>query len=220
MIEYNPEFAPHDTDAAPFRADDRRFRWVENPSDGLRFVGKAHELRGSGDGNLPYFDRSLVDHHGWYMDSHQDNTVWGEVYQLPSRKGEPVYVPAMSTRDDEQYNNHGAILDFHSTTADLISAIRSADQMAERFAEEEREYQARDSAKCRIADNLESIATAYADFKALCKEVRANCDAVKELTHIRQLIHAEFRRVKRGIAKLRRENAKLADNFWSIVPEF
>lgn len=220
-ISFNPEFTPHDATEQPrYRVDDRRFRWVERPSDGLRFVGKVHEIRMDGSGNLPYFDRSLIDHTGWFMDAFQDNTAWGEVYQLPARDGKNIYVPAISTKEDEKYNNHGAILDFHSTTDDIKDAIRWADSMAERYAEDEREYQARESARLRIEENTKEIKTAYAEFRALCREIRENCDAVKGLTEVRKLIRAEYRRVKAEVRKLRKENAKLTDNFWSINPEY
>ena len=219
-ITFNPEWTPNAEPGVRFRPDDRRFRWVEHPSAGLRFVGKAHEIRSDGDGNRPYIARALVDHNGWYTDSLQDELAWGEVYQLPARNGESVYVPAIRTSNDDRDGNDGAVLDFHATTSDLKDAIRWADSMAERFAEDEREYQVRESAKMRIEENTDAIKQAYTDFKNLCREIRANCDAVKGLEHVRKLIHAEYRRVKRTVAKMRKENAKLTDNFWAIDPNY
>lgn len=211
-VSYNSEYSPTDN---PRNSD--RYRWVEHPSDGLRFVGKADEVRGSGDGNLPYFDRSLVDHNGWYMNSFQDELAWGEVYQLPSRNGESLYVPAICTSNDDRDGNDGAILDFHSITGDLKEAIRWSDSMAESYAGHEREYQARESAKSRIEEINEEIKTAYADFKGLAKELRANCDKLTGMDRLRAMIKAEYRRMRRELHGLRVEKSKLEDNYWYVT---
>jgi protein-L-isoaspartate O-methyltransferase len=128
-ILYNPEWKPE-------KHSGQRYRFVEHPHDGLRFVGDVQDIRMPGSGNLPYIDRAMVDHNGWYVDNYQDETVCGRVYQLPARGGKWQYVPAIS----DPWND-GAILDFHSVTDDIKDAIRWADSMAETYAEDEREYQ-------------------------------------------------------------------------------
>jgi hypothetical protein len=208
-VLFNPEWTPenHGRD---------RYRWVENASKGLRFVGKVHEVRGNGEGNVPYFDRSLVNHTGWFVDNYQSGTVSGEVYQLPARNGESLYIPAVGDPD----NDDCAVLDFHSITSDLKDAIRWADSMAERYAEDEREGSAKDQAEQRIAEIEETITAKYAAFKALAIEVRGNCDMITGLENVKRLIRAEYRRVKASIRKLRVERAKLQDNFWAIDPNY
>lgn len=198
-IVYNPEWRPDYNKSA-------NYRWVENASDGLRFVGEAHKIRGSGNGNLPYFDRALVDHTGWFIDHFQDQTVCGVVYQLPaSRKGESRYLPGVS----DAYNDDCAVIDFHSVTDDLTDAIRWADSMAEHYAEAEREYQEKQAREDRAEEIAEEIKTEFADFKLLCREIRANCDKVTGLVEVRKLIHREYRRVRSNVRKLRRELAEV-----------
>ncbi len=206
-IMFNQEFTSEHTGKD-------RYRWVEHPSSGLRFVGKAHEIRGSGDGNMPYFDRSLVEHNGWYTDNYQNETVWGEVYQLPARDGKSIYVPSVSDP-----NNDGACIDFRAGTEDLTDAIRWSDSMAEKWAEEEREYQAKDAAETRKEEIKAEITQLYADFKALARETRANCKELTGMPAVIQLIREEYRRVKCEVRSLRKECKKLDDNYWDAVPQ-
>ena len=121
-ITFNPEWTPeHSRD---------RYRWVENVSDGLRHVGASHDL-------------VRLRHTGWFVNEFQDETVHGEVYQMPARGGVARYVPAVNDPD----NDDCAVLDFHSVTDDKEEAARWADQMAENYAEREREYQAEERAR-------------------------------------------------------------------------
>lgn len=203
-IEYNREWTPESQSRA---MNPDRYRWVEHPADSLRFVGNAHEIRGSGDGNMPYFDRSLVDHTGWFTNRWQDETVCGQVYQLPARNGESIYVPAISDP-----NSDGAIIDFHSGTADITEAIRWSDSMAEKYAEAEREYQEREDAKSRMEEIDGEVQTARADFKTLAQELRANCDKLTGMLALRKLIRAEYRRMRAECRELLREKRKLAEN--------
>lgn len=191
-------------------------RWVEHPAAGLRFVGKVHEIKGGErlSDNRPYFDRPLIDHRGWYVDNFQDETVCGEVYQLPSRNGKPVYVPAI----EDHCGNGGALINFHDATGDLRDAIRWADRAAERYAEDEREYQAKDAAEQRIGEIKSEIDGAFSDFKRLCKEIRANCDKLTGLTEMRKLIKSEYRRVRSHVRKLRAERKELEADYWTAVP--
>jgi hypothetical protein len=218
-IAYNREYDPHES--ATSRCHSKRFRWVEHPGAGLRFVGKVHEIRGFGEGNQPYFHRPLIDHTGWFMDSYHDSLAWGVVYQLPASKaGESRYVPGICDTNNDTDGNDGAILDFHSITSDLTDAIRWADSMAERYAEDEREYQIRESARVRIEECAKEIQAEYAGFRTLCQELRANCDAVKGLAEVRKVIRREFQRIKSTIRKLRKEIRKLRDDPYAIDPHY
>lgn len=172
-IEYNRPWTPENRKG-------ERYRWIEHPSDGLRFVGKAHEI------------------------NFQDETVCGEVYQMPSRDGQERYIPAVSDP-----NSDGAILSFPDATDDLLQAIRKADSMAEWYAEDEREYQAKDAAERRIEEIGEEIKTARETFKALAKELRANCDRISGMEELRKLVRREYRRMRVECRKLTAEKTKI-----------
>src|SRR5690348_4923271 len=53
-VSYNPEWTPDYNKT-------EHFRFVENPTDGLRLVGKVHDI-----------EDSPIDHRGWYTDPHHD----------------------------------------------------------------------------------------------------------------------------------------------------
>lgn len=198
---YNPEWKPENHGGRD------RFRWVERPGAGLRFVGDVHDIRGDGNGNTPYFDDALVDHTGWFNDNFQDETICGRVYQLPARDGKPVYLPAVSDP-----NNDAAIIDFHGATDDLREAIYAADSMAERMAEDERRYQAEESAKQRIEEIDEEIKTTRADLLTLIRELRANCDKLSGLASVRAVIREHIQSVRAQCDALAEEREKVEEN--------
>ncbi len=180
-----------------------RYRYVENPADGLRFVGKAHDVA---EKNGCF---RTITHRGWFIDNDQDQTVCGEVYQLPARDGE-CYVSAVSDPHSD-----GATIDFHSMTGYLMEAVIESDRMAERYAEAEREYQAKYAAEQRIEEIKSEISEAYKGFKTLSHEIRANCDKLAGMTALHKLLQAEWKRVKRHILALRKEREKIEDDPWS-----
>lgn len=115
-------------------------RWIEDPERvGLRLVGYADELHGG------------IEHRGWYTDDDgHDETARGIVYQLPGRNGRARYVAGYA----DPYNDGPALLAFG---ADIVEGERLesswdddhdarhqiasyADSMAERMAEEARDY--------------------------------------------------------------------------------
>jgi hypothetical protein len=204
-IAYNPEWTPN------YNKTDR-YRWVENPRDGLRFVGSAHDKNPTI--HCEDWPNRLIDHKGWYTDPYNDGeTVCGQVYQLPTRRnGSVAYLPAISDPFNE-----ASVIDFHSATSDIREAILWSDQMAERYAEQEREDNAKTMAEDRIAENKTAIETLYVDFKALCRELRANCDKVSGLPELRKLIHREYRAVRSKARALRAEIAKLENDYWSVI---
>jgi hypothetical protein len=170
--------------------------WVENPSNGLRFTGKAHDIARA--------EGYRLDHTGWYLDDDgMGETCWSVVYQLPARNGELQYVPGHAT----SYNDNGACLDFSDIKTELRDAVYASDRLAERYAEVEREYQRVESAKMRIEDITEEIKSAYADCRALCNEIRAS--GVEGVAVVRKLIRAEACRVRRSVRKAYKERAEL-----------
>jgi len=189
-ISYNPEFIPSGQERA-YSPD--RYRWVENVACGLRFVGAAHDI-------------IRLRHTGYYIDNYQDETVHGEVYQLPAaRDGSPRYVPAVNDP-----NNDGcACLDFHSISDDKEDAARLADGMAENWAEREREYQAKEDEERRIEEIGDEISELYTDFRRISRELRANCEAISAVAVVRELIRDRWKQTKAQIHKLRTEREKI-----------
>ncbi len=186
-IEYNPEWTPEDSRD--------RYRWVENVSKGLRFVGKADKLVKLG-------------HTGWYMDNFQDETVHGQVWQLPARNGEPQFIPGVN----DSRNPDASAIDVHSITSDKEDCARTADQMAKNWAEREREYQAKQDAENRLEEIEAEIKDEYQDFRRITREIRANCDAVKGVAVVRELVKEKWQRTKAAIKKLKREAKRIEDH--------
>lgn len=179
--------------------DSDGYRFVENAGDGLRFVGDAHKV--ARDNDRP----RLIDHTGWYTNEFQDETICGQVYQLPARNGECRYLAAVS-----DFCNPGCSrIDFGTFYSGPCEAASAGDRQAEIDAEEEREYQRVESARMRIEDITDEIKQAYAVCRALCAEVRANCEKLDGLSTVRGLIRAEVRRVRREVRKLYREREAL-----------
>lgn len=183
-IGYNPEFQPEHTRD--------RYRWIENVSKGLRFVGTSHEINR----RLPL---------GWFTDQWQDETVSGEVYQLPGRDGEPLFVPAVS----DPCNPDSACLNFSSLTSDKEDAARWADHMAEMWAESERAFREKEEMEARIEEIGDEIKGLYSEFRRVARELRANCDRISGVQVVRELVREKWEDTKEAIHELRAERLKL-----------
>ena len=184
FIEYNRAFTPGQSRDS--------YRWVENVEDGLRKVGDSDDI-------------VRMDHTGYYVDNFQDETVHGEVYQMPARNGVSQFVPAVNDP-----NNKGcACLDFSSVTDDKEDAARWADSMAEQWAEREREYQAKEDAKNRIEEIGTEIKELYAEFRRISREIRANCEQVSGIAVVRELVREKWQSTKAEIHRLRAERERV-----------
>lgn len=138
-------------------------QWCEKPP--FRYVGLAHEL-------------TRLDHTGWYLDPHGDGDLaQGAVYQLAPLNGRARYVPAIA----DPYNDGPAILALGEVEVAADSsegaaeeakrdAARRADQLAEYYAEAERDYQ---TAFAEGREAREKAAEATAAAKAWARAVRA-----------------------------------------------
>jgi len=195
-IEYNPEFMPGEKQdgSKPSYLSADRYRWVENASKGLRHVGSADDIVKLG-------------HTGWYIDNFQDETVRGEVYQLPAKDGECRFVPAVN----DPNNDDCACVDFRSVTDDKEECARWADSMAESWAEREREYQAEESKRIRLEEIEDEIKSTYTGFRKVAREIRANCDRLAGIGVVRELVRKEWARTKAEIHKLRAERERLEE---------
>ena len=203
-IQYNPEWTP-DCDKS------ERWRRVEYPHDGLRFIGKVYEIRCDGKGNLPYIDHSPVNHTGWFMDDYQEETAWGEVYQLPGRDGKPVFIPGLCTSNDDRNGNDGAVLDFHNTTDDLHSAIRWADAMAHQYAESEREYRRTENIKLRIDEIESEIQAQRHDLRLLAGSIREHRHELAEMGAVPVAVAERVKQYQEDIRSLRAKRKKLQE---------
>lgn len=79
------------------------------------------------------------------------------------------------------------------------------------------ESEAKESARSRIEDIATEIRTAYQSFRALSRELRANCDRLTGLPEVHKLIRTEWKRTKAEIRSLRMEREKLQENYWEAV---
>lgn len=115
---------------------------------GLRLIDRvAVEFRYHDDWHQKQTDHIT----GWYTDldgwhgRNGEGLVWGEVYQLPARRGKCLLVPAYHVGDSDE-----VVLDFSrmdrgradgSGYYNAGQVARIADGMAESYSEDERQYQ-------------------------------------------------------------------------------
>lgn len=188
-IGYNPR-----RDAYGFKA----CAWIENAADGLRLKGFADEIRKS------------IGHKGWYTDEDGFNEVLrGIVYQLPARNGEARFVYGYA----DPNNKGAAYLSFDYET-DEDEAARLADRLAERVADEEREYNRAWQAGADYAELGEDVKGARRAILELVAERRKARElAASGFPAICDTLRAEVSRLYSRIVKAREKRAELLDNY-------
>lgn len=173
----------------------KHMRWVENAGDGLRLVGFADKI-------------IRLRHTGWFTDDDgMGDTFRGVVYQLPSRKGQPLY--AYGYADP---NNDGCALLCFDVTNDKEEAARFADQVAETLAESEREYNRAWQAARRHETLAEEIGDMRREALAIGAEMRGARGKVEAPT-ICATLRAKVFSLYRNIQRARKEQAELLANF-------
>lgn len=194
-------------------------RWCERPEDvGLRFVGYAYEL-------------AKLDHTGWYADSHNSSLVRGVVYQLPARNGMARYVAGYDNADNGAADAGGpAAIDFgtiwesdkdsdywesnrHQNMA--RDAAYRADKLAERMAEESREYDQAWQAGAMWRDLGEEIAEERKTTLDLLRERRLAKAAGAEFPTICATMRQVVQDALRSIREARKTRAKLVAGGYS-----
>ena len=129
------------------RGPSDRAYYCETWPQGWRLLGRADEVckrEGS----------RRVDHGGWYTEDEGDSgTLAGYVLQIPARNGEPQYVPGTAHSEWDGVTLYP--LDRYDSPVDAAAV---ADQIAERAAEKERDYNRAWQAGQRWADLGEEIA--------------------------------------------------------------
>ena len=179
--------------------DNPKILYVESLQDlGWREVGEAQDVDTS------------IKHNGWYADNFQADTIKGAVLQLPARNGEELYVPATFHSDYET-----ATVYLADIGPDKNQAARDADWYAEKEAERNREFDAKDQAERKIEEAREEIHRINKDALTLIKEIKG-----KEFT---PAICAALKGTLRDYLSDRRQQfkmiVKLQDDFWSAVPQ-
>ena len=133
-----------------------------------------------------YAGRIALDHHGWFSDNFEDETLETYAVRLERFPHLLFYAVRDSMNGDlrialdewEEIDFSDCESDYH--VADAIrdaakSLIRSYDSTTEDDAEESREYYRKDAAENEIAENRETLATLRRSIVALAREVRELC---------------------------------------------
>lgn len=195
-IVYGPEWTPDGTRD--------RYRWVENASRGLRIAGDAHSI-------LP-----RLRHTGWHLDPlGTGETVCGSVLMLPGKDRMPRYVPAIR----DPYNADCYTVDFHNIHDDASEAARDADGMAERYAELERDFNIRESAKLRAEDLRDEASELRARHRAAIADMRAVRDVANDAPNACALLRDALRGMRQRIRDALKEAARLESDPYSIMQE-
>jgi hypothetical protein len=200
-INYGPEWTPDGTRD--------RYRWIENASRGLRIVGAVHDI-------CRREHWRTVKHMGWFLDPFGDGeTVHGAVLQIPARNGVVQYVPAIA----DPYDQDCYCCDFRSVTDDLRDAVRWADDMAESYAEREREYQLNESAKLRAEELREEATTLRAKHRAIVADMRALRELAPDAPNACSALRATLRKMRADIRDALKEAARLDAEPWTLLED-
>lgn len=138
------------------------FNWG---TDGELFADSVESLAWRDHG--PAHTIARLNHTGWFTDDLEHALAVGQVLQLPARNGVAQYVPAVVFTESDGITVYP--LDRYD---DPKECARAADSYAEQLAEEEREYQERETIKLDIEGARESIKGTRRDCLALLREFR------------------------------------------------
>ena len=173
---------------------------------------------------------------GYYVDGYQDETITGHVFKLRCSRG-TFYIPVTICSgwdgvtywmDDKWLVSKASDEDDHKEA--MKDVARDADSIAEREAEEARDYWAKDQAEHEIGEKGEeideikkSIADAVRDLQHMKKKARKNTahsHMSEEDMSICGRIIDDIREYVRDRQKLRKRIEKLNDEYWIIWNDF
>ncbi|WP_316228706.1 hypothetical protein [Bradyrhizobium sp. SZCCHNR1045] len=197
-VGYTSFIAPA-TIGAPFKVGADICRWIEEPADyGLRFVGTADKIA----------PRS-VRHTGWFLaDEGVGEKARGVVFRMPSRNGRALLVAGIA----DPYNDGPAIVSFEITD-DEITAALWADQLADRYAETEREYQRVTSARIRFDELADRVSGERKQCRALIAELKPRMRSFGPAT--RKALRGAVADLLESIGQARQERAAIVHAFGS-----
>lgn len=146
-----------------------------------------------------------IDHKGWFCDDFQDQTIRGIVFRLPRGRG---FLAGWSM------GGHMASTLDYNVIEDEVDAARRANDMAERAAEDEREYQTKENARMQadeLRDTIRSLRTERRSLIREMKQARRYCsDTDLHLPHVRNAL-------QRRVADLRRDSAEAFERLTELL---
>jgi hypothetical protein len=176
--------------------------FCEWPDAYMRRVGFVDEIP-----NESRMRGKMVDHKGWYLeDDYSGEVARGVVFQLPAHKGKCRYLSAIA----DPHNDGPAILSL-GLFDELSEAARNADQLAERYAETERDYNRAWQAGQRYSELGADIAEHRSDCLALIREIKAQGAAFGPA--ICSTLRAHVESHLRDIGKARSKRAELVSEY-------
>lgn len=182
----------------PFKIGSSTMKWSEQAEMLGRDVKYADEL-------LKY-----LGHTGWYVDNFQDETCRGIVIRLTHGRFMAGVTDPWNFNIKDRCGPAMVELYVYDNEDD---AARSANHIAEVYAESCREDDAKFQAEQQIAEAHEEIASIRDQIRELCAGIRESklapvvCERLR--SDIRSLLHDKTRKFKRI--------AKLEDNYWEAV---
>jgi hypothetical protein len=179
----------HVTIGASFNGGHRHVENFTEAFRGWQFADEAHPR--------------LVEHKGWWADSFQDSTYRAAIFRLTGHDGRERFLSGYIGSDDDT----GAVVDFSHVHPDTRAAALAADRIAEKAAEEAREYCAAYQSGVAWREALDEVAKSRNEFKVLVQTRRLVQNekarevllaAARAQLRIRREAQAEMRRLAAG----------------------
>lgn len=193
----------------PFESKGYTLRCLEDceNNESIRFVGFAHEL----------FNRLPT---GYYCDNDQHEVFKAGVWQLSSINGCVRYLAGyIEPWNDSAIIDCSSILiavDSESQEYALDQAARSADRMADTFAEECRDLQTIDEANQRRRDCLDEISQNRQHHSALIREYKQIHLNASSTPSLYRLVKHTLKSLRFDVNNLKKERQNLQDQPWTI----
>jgi len=185
----------------PFKSGSSVLRWVENADEifpKIRWHDKV---------------QSYCRHCGWYIDNFKNETVRGVVLTLPGRRGFAAGYADPFNFSDKMMTGPCAV-EITEIFEDECDAACTADSLAENYADEAREEDAKFQAERQIENTRDEIKSLVAEILGLVHGIRRStldsvvCDRLRR--DIRHLLAKKTQCYERI--------DKLTENYWDAVP--
>jgi len=197
---------------APFEVGRSTCRWLEEPEATIgRCEGFADEIAR----RMRYRWARAIDHTGWYLrdDGDSSELARGVVFRLPHGRGFMVGVADPYNKGPVALSTDIEPGDAADDEAALMDAARSADHLAEVYAEIERDYARASDARIRYEDLGDTIKTIRKATLALLAEIKAIRKSLCGSPEIIATLRGKIADAVEEIAKSRRKRARLAGDF-------
>lgn len=171
-----------------WRGNDRSEFYTDRPRQFFRFTGYCDDIH------------SAIRHRGWFVDSFQDETARGIVYQLPARNGECRYLAGV---EDPWANTFFETILYE----DKVEASRAANGLAESFAEHCREDHEEQERLREIKENQQEATSLRNRIRILSRSIRVGYAHPPEIASAAK---RHLQSLRRELLRLNEETAKLA----------